>query len=399
MLAVSEIILLFAGLLLAVPVVVVFLQVMLSVPRPPASKILDGPRGRVAVLVPAHDEELVIGETLDSISRQLTTSDRLVLVADNCSDRTAQVARDHGAEVVVRTDPVLRGKGFAMDHGLKFLQQTGSRETVIFVDADCELQDNCIDRLARMCALSKRPTQAVYLMVPPHQGQDMALLSAFAWKLKNFVRPLGWHRANFPCEMQGSGMAFPWELIRSLDLASADLAEDKKLGLDLALKGFHPQLCPDAVVTSSVAAGGVPSYSQRVRWEHGTMELMMRYVPRLFAKACRTFDIPLAAMALDLSVPPLALFAIMLGAYSVLTAALSFGFGESGPVKVALILWVLFFMSIVLAWWRYGRDMLPIYSFMFVIPSYLVRKLPVYASLFASGQREWVKSKRELGGK
>jgi cellulose synthase/poly-beta-1,6-N-acetylglucosamine synthase-like glycosyltransferase len=398
MFAISEIVVLLAGLLLSVPVLVVSLQVLLALPRRPVPRTLEGVRGRVAVLVPAHDEELVIGETLASISRQLETGDRLVVVADNCSDRTADVAREHGAEVTLRTDSVLRGKGFAMDHGLKFLQQTGPRETIIFIDADCELQDNCIDRLERMCAQSRRPTQAVYLMVPPQQHQDTASLSAFAWKLKNLVRPLGWHRVNFPCEMQGSGMAFPWEVTQSMDLAGADLAEDTKLGLDLALKGFLPQFCPDAVVTSAVAAGGIPSHSQRVRWEHGTMELMMRYVPRLLARACRTRNLALAAMALDLSVPPLALFAMMLCAYSTLAVVLLFSFGTGGPAKVALISWALFFVSIALAWWRYGRDMLPLHRFVFIIPSYVARKLPIYASLFLSRQREWVKSKRELGG-
>jgi cellulose synthase/poly-beta-1,6-N-acetylglucosamine synthase-like glycosyltransferase len=398
MLAISEIILLLAGLLLAVPVLVIFLQVLLALPRRPASGMPEGVRGRVAVLVPAHDEALVIGETLASISRQLETGDRLVVIADNCSDRTAEVAQEYGAEVTIRTDPVLRGKGYAMDHGLKFLQETGSRETVIFVDADCDLGDGCINRLERMCSHSRRPTQAAYLMVPPQQCQEIASLISFAWRVKNLVRPLGWHRMNWPCQLQGSGMAFPWVVTLSMSPAGADLAEDTKLGLDLALMGHPPQFCPEAVVTSHVAAGGIPSYSQRARWEHGVIELMVHYVPRLLSKSCCNRSVSLAAMALDLSVPPLALFTMIMGVYLILTVLLLFISGVSGPVAVAGTLSALFFVSVMLAWWRYGREMLPLHRLVFATPVYAIRKLPLYARLFLNRQREWVKGKRELGG-
>jgi cellulose synthase/poly-beta-1,6-N-acetylglucosamine synthase-like glycosyltransferase len=398
MLAISEIVLVFAGLLLAVPVLVIFLQVLLALPRRPASRIPEGMRGRIAVLVPAHDEDLVIGETLASISRQLETGDRLVVIADNCSDRTAEVARESGAEVTVRTDPLLRGKGYAMDHGLKFLGETGPRETVIFVDADCDLGEGCINHLERMCSHSRRPTQAAYLMMPPEERQEIASLISFAWRVRNLVRPLGWHRMNFPCQLQGSGMAFPWDITPSMSPAGADLAEDTKLGLDLALMGRPPQFCPEAVVTSHVAAGGIPSYSQRARWEHGVIELMVHYVPRLLAKTWSSRSASLAAMALDLSVPPLALFTMTIGIYLTLTVFLLLFSGVSGPAALAGTLSVVFFVSVMLAWWRYGREMLPLRQLVFATPAYAIRKLPLYAGLFLNRQREWVKGKRQLGG-
>lgn len=397
MLAALEIMFFAVGLFLALPVLTIFLQVLTALPRRPPSQMPEGAHRRVAVLVPAHDEELVIGETLASISRQLQPGDRLVVVADNCSDRTMEVARQHGAEVTVRSDPASRGKGFAMDHGLRFLEQTGIRETVIFIDADCELKNGCIARLAQMCAQSKRPTQAAYLMASQPR-QEMASLISFAWTVKNFVRPLGWHRANLPCQLAGTGMAFPWDVIRSMNLAGAHLAEDVKLGLDLALMGHLPQFCPDAVVTSKVAAGGIPSYSQRARWEHGTIEIMVRYLPRLFIKSCSNHSVPLIAMALDLSVPPLALFALMLGAYLALTSVLLFISGASGPADIAGILCALFFVSIVLAWWRHGREILPLRWLVFATPVYAIRKLPLYAGLFLNRQREWIKGRRQPVG-
>ena len=70
-----------------------------------------GLRPRIAVLIPAHDEQLVIGTTLASVTRQLAAGDRLVVVADNCSDRTAEVARQCRAEVTERTDAIPSRQG------------------------------------------------------------------------------------------------------------------------------------------------------------------------------------------------------------------------------------------------------------------------------------------------
>lgn len=387
-------ILVLTGFLLTFPVLTVFLQVLMALPMRTAN-VLKQARPPVAALVPAHDEELVIGETLASICSQLDREDRLLVVADNCSDRTAEIARSSGAEVTIRTDPTLRGKGFALDYGLRFLEQTGFRDTVIFIDADCKLMDGCIDRLAQACAQSGRPTQAAYLMTPPQPASKTALLILFAWMVKDFVRPLGLHRMNLPCQLAGSGMAFPWEVLRSVNLASTHLAEDLKLGLDLALGGHFPQFCPDAVVTSKVAVGGTPSVSQRERWEHGTMDAMVRYLPRLLISSSKARSIWLLTMALDLSVPPLALLALMLSAYLVLSLALLLISGAKGPALVSCILCALFFLSIVTAWRRYGREMLPLYVLV-LAPIYAIKKIPLYVKFLLNRQREWVKSERKF---
>ena len=228
--SVIEMFLIVVGLILAVPVVTIVLQVLAALPRRPASKVPQGPRPRLAVLVPAHNEQLVIGKTLNSILRQLEVSDRLVVIADNCLDHTAETARQLGAEVTIRADPASRGKGYALEHGLKFLEKTHIPDVVIFVDADCELGDGCIDRVARLCLQTMRPIQATYLMNPPQPPQRMVSMVSFAWKVNDFVRPLGWHRLGFPCRLAGSGMAFPWEVVRSTNLAGESFGGRREAG-------------------------------------------------------------------------------------------------------------------------------------------------------------------------
>jgi cellulose synthase/poly-beta-1,6-N-acetylglucosamine synthase-like glycosyltransferase len=393
MTVIADILLIFAGTVLAIPVAVLFLQTLASLPPRRAAKIPYGPRPRIAVLVPAHNEEFSIRKTLASTARQLAATDRLVVIADNCTDGTAVAARQQGVEVTVRSDPALRGKGYALDHGLRFLEQSGAPDIVIFIDADCQPKHSCIARLALSSFHAMRPAQAAYLMNPPRQARKTAAIVSFAWRVKDFVRPLGWHRLGLPCQLAGSGMAFPWETARLSNLASSDLAEDLKQGVDLALMGVFPLFCPDAVVTSDVAAGGTPSKSQRARWEHGTIEIILRYLPRLLTRFCEAPSLSLLAVALDLSVPPLALLALLTGLELILTLAAFFTLGTSLPVIVSGIVCAFFLAAIVLAWWRHGRDILPLHWLIFA-PVYAVMKIPLYGRFFFNRQRAWVRGER-----
>ena len=152
--------------LLSVPVAVLLVEVIaaLKAPRLQPFEVQDLNIGtRVAVIVPAHDESLGLVPTLQDIKAQLGAGDRLVVVADNCTDDTAAVAGAAGAEVIVRTDPERMGKGFAMGWGITHLRQDPP-DLVLFVDADCRLDADLIERLKRVCQGVGRPVQALFLM-------------------------------------------------------------------------------------------------------------------------------------------------------------------------------------------------------------------------------------------
>jgi glycosyltransferase involved in cell wall biosynthesis len=352
----------------------------------------------VAVLVPAHDEERALRLNLGFISSQLAKDDRLIVVADNCSDDTASVAHEGGAEVTIRSDPALRGKGYALDHGLEFLKQTGAPEVLVCVDADCELAPGCIDRLVRSCRDSRSPSQAAYIMRQPQQGRGFAPIVAFAWLVKDFVRPLGLHRMGLPCQLAGSGMAFLWNDICSVNLKNGNLVEDLTLGLDLALAGKFPRFSPDALVMSEVAAGGTPSFAQRARWEHGAIATAIRYAPRLISRFCKTGDVRLVAMMLDLIVPPLALLLLLLAGVFVLAATL-YALGATGAVPFALASanCALFLTAIGVAWWWRGRGIVSLRT-LALAPFYALGKVPLYLRLFAKRQTEWARGKRSFSG-
>lgn len=229
----------FLGLLAIIvllPVLLLLLQVLMACLPRPAQPVGGSRRPQVAVLVPAHDEASIIRATLASITPQLQPGDRLLVVADNCTDDTAQLAREAGAEVVERHDVRLRGKGYALDFGVRHLAGQPP-EVVIVVDADCRVGEAAIERLALRCQQVARPVQALYLTHAPAGAGPKVQVAEFAWRVKNLVRPRGWARLGLPCQLMGAGMAFAWRDLALVDLANGHLVEDVKLGLDLCQQG------------------------------------------------------------------------------------------------------------------------------------------------------------------
>ena len=388
-------ILLYAGLLLlTIPVGTMVTSILAAVFLPTKPLPLStGPRPLVAVLVPAHDEALVITATLDSIRPQLIAGDRVVVIADNCSDDTAAIARSAGAEVLERHDTVRRGKGYALDHGVRHLEAQPP-EIVLFVDADCDVKPGAIDTLVRRCRHSGRPVQAIYEMLLGAGNNTVPPISAFAWKLRAVICPLGMHHLGCSTFLMGSGMALPWPLARDLPLASGQLVEDMLMTLDLARRGSPPVLCPQALVTSEFPVSRAGATSQRTRWEHGHLGMIVSQVPSLLSDIRRGVGAGLVPLTLDLCVPPKALLVLLLVS-AVLLSGLNAAIGGSvGPLIFALLHVALFVGSVWLAWSRFGRDIVSP-SEAFRVVKYVFGKIPLYLRFLVRRQVEWVRSKRD----
>ncbi|MFJ7005476.1 glycosyltransferase family 2 protein [Pseudomonas putida] len=376
-----------------VPVSVFFLQMLLACLPPRSRPLGTSVRPRVAVLVPAHDEAAIIRATLASITPQLLAGDRLLVVADNCSDDTARLAREGGAEVVERFDTLRRGKGYALDFGVRHLADQPP-EVVIVVDADCQVGEGAIDCLARRYHQVKRPVQALYLMRAPAGSGLKVQVAEFAWRVKNLVRPRGWARLGLPCQLMGAGMAFGWHDLALINLANGHLVEDVKLGLDLCQQGKPPVFCPEALVTSQFPASQQGMNSQRTRWEHGHLGLMLADAPKRALAAISQRNGSLLAMTLDLLVPPLALLVLALLGLNLVTWLAYWLSGHATPAWIALAALVMLGLAVVLAWARFCRELIP-FSVLLYAPFYAARKIPLYLGFLIKRQVEWVRSKRD----
>ena len=352
-----------------------------------------GRRGRVAVLIPAHDEASGIAVTLDDIKVQLRATDRVLVVADNCSDDTATIAVTSGAEVTVRSDPARIGKGYALDWGLNHLA-AAPPDIVIMVDADCRVMAGTIDRLARLCEATQRPAQSLYLM----KAADSAInhqVAEFAWRIKNWVRPSGLNALGLPCQLMGTGMAFPWTVIRSIDLSSGMIVEDLKLGLDLASSGKAPIFCPSAIVTSTFSPSVKGAAAQRKRWEYGHLAMIITTTPRLLLEAVKRRDLNLIVMVLDLIVPPLSLLGASLVVVAALGAIAASVGGSPAALQLSLVNLTVLTAATFFAWSKVGRDILPLQSFALIL-TYFMGKVRIYWA-FLSGQKvsSWIRADRD----
>jgi cellulose synthase/poly-beta-1,6-N-acetylglucosamine synthase-like glycosyltransferase len=391
--------LLLATLLLAMPSTVLFVE-LCAAALPRRRHAADRPdiapaalaEDRLAVLMPAHDEAGGIRPVIAAVMAQLRTGDRLLVVADNCTDATAAVARAAGAEVVERSDAVRRGKGYALDHGVRWLGRDAPA-VVVIVDADCIVAPGALQRLRGRCLTSARPVQALYLMHAPAGAALGQRIAAFAWIVKNRARPIGSARLGWPCQLMGTGMAFPWPLLRDAPLASGHIVEDMQLGLDLAAAGAAPLFCAEALVSSEFPVDRAAAATQRTRWEHGHLSVIADAGPRLLGRALARGDVRLVGMVLDLLVPPLAALVLMLVVAAVVTAGWWAIGGAAAPFAVAGAALALVASGLVLAWARYGRATVG-WRELLGLPLYVAAKIPVYLRLFTKRQVEWVRTKR-----
>lgn len=389
-------ILLIGSVITAMPIVVLLLETIAAMSgggqaQAPLSN--QTTRARVGVLIPAHDEELALPALVPRIQRQLRDGDRLLVVADNCSDATAVLAERLGAEVAVRTDLTKRGKGFALDYGIRRFAGDAP-EILVVIDADCALSDFAIDRLAEMCRATNRPVQALDLMLSGPAAPQATRLREFAWRVKNEIRPRGLNSLGLPCQLMGTGMAFPWALIARADLATGALVEDLKLGLELAAAGYPPLFCPAAVVTSEFPVTGEGSQTQQRRWEQGHLGLITAEIPGFLITAIRRRNVDLLVLALDAAVPPLSLLSMMV----LLCLLLGAGAWRLGMGSTAFVISLTAFLGLIVAtigcWLKVGRDLLPPSS-AFTIAGAFLRKIPFYwRMLIRSNRHGWIRTDR-----
>ncbi len=352
----------------------------------------EGVRPNVAVLVPAHNEQKVLAQALKAILAQLRLSDRLVVIADNCTDSTADLARKMGAIVVERHDPLRVGKGYAVDAGARYLDAQPP-EVVVVIDADCIPQEGAISRLARAAKACDRPVQAAYLMTAPVGSLGETQLREAMVLLKNFVRPLGLHRLGLPCLLTGSGMAFPWRVFRDAPLASSNRVDDMQLAVDLAISGALPRFCPAARVSNVLPAEAGASRLQRSGWMEGHLRALLTQVPRLLASALRQRRLNLAVLALELSLPPLSMLILGWALVSIIAVSIFYAGGSLWPLWAVLYNSAALLVSGIVFWAKFGRERVPAKALL-AMPQLFRYSISAAFSAVFTRPKPWIRTSR-----
>ncbi len=361
---------------------------------PPRDRVLpaNSRRPSLAVLVPAHNESAVIRHTLASLAPQILPGDRVVVIADNCTDATADIARRAGSVVLERHDLVRRGKSYALEYAVQTLRESVP-EVFVVIDADCTVHADALDLMARLAYSTGRPVQANYLLEMPSGPTPLQAISWLAFRIKNFVRPSGLDRLGLPCFLNGSGMAFPAAMIQGPVLASGKIAEDKWLTIDLILAGHAPVFCREAKVTSKAPGQKQAELSQSTRWLHGHLECMRVQGPRLLLRTIRERRPDLFALLFDLLVPPLSL--LMFLWFAILSATVVAGLLGLGwiPFMPAAAGGMMMGLALGGVLFRFPEHSMA--RELWAVPAYIVSKLPIYAAFVIRREKNWVRTGRD----
>jgi cellulose synthase/poly-beta-1,6-N-acetylglucosamine synthase-like glycosyltransferase len=246
----------------------------------------DGKELRMAALVVAHDEERVIEAAVESLRGQLYPSDLLevVVIADNCSDRTAERAAAAGATVIERRSGGARGKAQALAFGIDWVLRADRFDAVAVFDADNRADPDFIARLSLRLASGERIVQGFVDAMNP-TASWVATASALGFWAIAAVQQEPRERLGLSAPLMGTGWAAGVELCRSELLAVESVTDDLELVARLALLGVRVAYEPRARVRDEKPAKLDQALKQRERWMRGRWSVVERYVPQLLRTA------------------------------------------------------------------------------------------------------------------
>lgn len=268
--------------------------------RPPTKPL------RFDIIVPAHDEAAVIQRSVASLLQLDWRSDRfrVLVVADNCSDATALLARRAGAEVLERHDPVNRGKGYALACAFARSLSDNQADAVVVVDADSKVSPNLLQAFAARIEGGAEAMQSDFGVLNP-QASWRTRLMTIADGAIHILRSRARERLGVSCGIRGNGWCVTHRLLQRVPYAAFSLAEDLQYGIDLGLAGVRVHYVDEAHVQADMVTSARKAESQRQRWESGRFEQLRSRTLPLLATALQRNCIVCLDLAADLLVLPL----------------------------------------------------------------------------------------------
>jgi 1,2-diacylglycerol 3-beta-glucosyltransferase len=353
---------------------------------------------RFVIVVPAHDEESAIGKTVRSLKSIDYPRDlfEVVVVADNCTDQTAGVAQREGALVLVRTNPVERGKGYALRWGFDILlQHPAEFEAIAVIDADTTVSSNYLKVLNVAIETGGQVMQTSDLVEPcPEAWTTEAIRLSFM--LYNYVRPLGRKALGFSAGLRGNGMCFTVKALRDVPWHAYSKAEDLEYGIQMLIAGYRVRFVPEAIALATMPQKAVNAESQRARWEGGRIGVIRRYAGPLLKTAITRRSVASLDALIDLVTPAFVNMMAVSLFFTLLTVVLPM----DGTPMVGWIGWawkiaVLCGMVHVLAGLIAAKDKSLVLTLV-AIPRYVTWKILLYIKLAGKKRsQEWIRTTRE----
>jgi hypothetical protein len=263
----------------------------------------------LTIVVPAHNEEALIGRCVQSLASSADAYVELVVIAHNCTDATAAEAEAAGARVLVLNDPDRKGKGCALSYGFADAL-AGPSQAVLVVDADSVVSPNLIEAVRQRFLTGAQAVQCRYEVYNSEESSRTRLMT-LAFQGFNVVRPRGRERLGLSAGILGNGFALHREVLTRIPYGAYSVVEDLEYHLALVRAGIRVEFVDTAVVSGEMPRSDQGASTQRARWEGGRQRMMKQWAPRLMADLLRG-RVRLMEPLLDLLSAPIATEACLL---------------------------------------------------------------------------------------
>jgi cellulose synthase/poly-beta-1,6-N-acetylglucosamine synthase-like glycosyltransferase len=265
----------------------------------------------LAVVVPAHNEEAIIGRCVASLlsSDKPNSQISIYVVADNCTDETARCAQAAGAQVLIRHDETKRGKGYALDYAFQLLLKQGV-DAILIIDADTVVEKNFWLACEQVLVSGAAAIQCRYTVNNP----DIALrtrLMHIALLAFNVLRPRGRAYWGFSVGILGNGFGLTRRVLQQVPYQARSVVEDLEYHLALVNAGMRVHFVDSTTVRGDMPTGRQGTDSQRARWEGGRLRMILEQLP-ILSRAVFTGQWRLLEPLLELLLLPLALHVSLL---------------------------------------------------------------------------------------
>lgn len=237
-------------------------------------------KNRFAVVIPAHNEENVIFDSVRSILKCTYPRELydVFVVADNCNDRTAEVSQDAGAWVLVREHLTLRGKQHALKWAFEKIN-LDDYDAVVVLDADNHVHPNYLRVLDSELAKGHRIVQGYVETKNPCDSWVTANYAYMFWYIcrLQMVRT----RIGLSAWLAGTGLCISADVLRRVGWNVQTMTDDVEYTCQLILNGERVVFAPDAVIYDQKPVNLADSMRQRLRWIRGQTQTCILYIPRL----------------------------------------------------------------------------------------------------------------------
>ncbi len=352
---------------------------------------------KFAIVVPAHNEEKIIAKTIYSLSGLIYPKRNydVFVIADNCNDSTANLARSLGANVLERHNKEKTGKGYALRWAFDILLEENEYDAIVVVDADSLISGNYLEVMNYYLENNSRVIQSSDLVLP-EPGNWSIESTRIGFMLYNYVKPLGRKVLNFNMGLRGNGMCFKSEVLKDVPWQAWSLTEDVEYGLVLLLNGIKIDFAPEATVFAQMPTEAKNAESQRSRWEMGRYQIVQRYTLKFLYQSIKKRSASFFDVFVDLITPPFVNMMLIIVALFLAVTILWY-------LEVVALIHFLMWGFLLLLGFAYlfiglhvgGADK-DLYKSLLHLPYYIYWKMRVYGRAFKKGKEsKWIRTERD----